>query len=622
MRQEPVTAIQGQTRSVQHMPHARQRLAAHIVAIGAEFRGALQWKWVGMAAVVGVGTYLHAMNLRGYPRYQLDEGTYIASAWATAHGHISPYTYTYGHPPLGWALIALWLRLTGGFFSFGTAVDSGRACMVWVSLLSAVLVYLIMLRLTNTIWPAMLATAFFAWSPLSVTFQREVLLDNIATLWMLVALYFLVGSQSRLKSIVGSGAALGLAFLSKETMVVVVPAFAYGAWLQMSHYQRRFALIVFTYVAVALVSLFPLVALLKGELFPSGTFLGGSNQHVSMITTFLQQAGRGSDQGSFSRQWGAWWGSDAVFMFAGMVALGANLLLGLRNPSARILALITLSYWLFLARGGVTLEYYLLPLIPLQALNIALLSHAVSQRLTVWLARSKRPFWHVVSRYAIRAVYASLLVGLTLYDVQMNFTNLSADAVAPEVAAIEYLNENIPRSAVIVANNYVWVDLHAAGGLGSSFGAPFGGVQMYWEVATDPAIRDTLLHNDWNTIDYVLADSDMMVDVNTFHMAIIAEAIQHAVIVKTFSNRYFWVTLYRVQHLGAVGSAVIAGHSPETQSGGTPASPSLVPASPATTLTALSNSGVTGAPSQLPIWSRAGDVARALGNSGRHPPTE
>src|SRR5260221_4821535 len=47
----------------------------------------------------------HAYNLFNYPRYELDEGTYMSNAWAIKQGMLSPYPYGDGHPALTWVQI-------------------------------------------------------------------------------------------------------------------------------------------------------------------------------------------------------------------------------------------------------------------------------------------------------------------------------------------------------------------------------------------------------------------------------------------------------------------------------------------------------------------------------------
>src|SRR5579884_3557969 len=125
-----------------------------------------------------VSAVAHALNMFNFPRYELDEGTYISNAWAILHGQLSPYAYGYGHPPLAWIQIAAWLGATGSLFSFGDAINSGRVLMLLYSLGCALLVYLIIRRLDGSRSAALLAMVIFSLSPISLTYQRQVLLDN------------------------------------------------------------------------------------------------------------------------------------------------------------------------------------------------------------------------------------------------------------------------------------------------------------------------------------------------------------------------------------------------------------------------------------------------------------
>src|SRR5260221_10612335 len=101
---------------------------------------------------------------------------------------------------MAWIQIAAWIKLTGGLFTFGNAINSGRAFMLLYAVGSALLVYLIVRRLGGSRSAALLALAIFSFSPLSITYQVQVFLDNIATFWLLLSIYFLAISNSRLRS--------------------------------------------------------------------------------------------------------------------------------------------------------------------------------------------------------------------------------------------------------------------------------------------------------------------------------------------------------------------------------------------------------------------------------------
>jgi hypothetical protein len=339
-------------------------------------------------------------------------------------------------------------------------------------------------------------------------------------------------------------------------MIVFFPVFVYGTWLQASTFQRRYVLITFSYLALALVSAFVLLAALKNELFPTGTLLGGTNPHVSMIATYLQQAGRGTIQGSFLAQWGFWQHADQLLMVAGVIAMAGNLLLGRRRPALRVVTLLPLIYLLFLARGGVTFGFYVIPLLPLLALNVALFAHRV-------IALVARVSWWAnlaPARWMVPVVILTSITLLLPYDVWMNRTNVTANETGPQVAALQWMGQHVPRSATIIANHYEWLDLRADGGLGVGYGAPFDQVEMYWIVATDPAIGSGVLHNDWNNVDYIMADHEMILDANNFHMKLLLGALKHALPIKTFQNPLYWVTIYQVQHRNSPGG--MGGPSP------------------------------------------------------------
>src|SRR6266704_2565681 len=221
---------------------------------------------VGLEAIVATlvllaGLVVHAFNLFYFPHYELDEGTYMSSAWAIVHGMITPYPYGYGHPPLGWIQIAAWIQLTGGFFTFGNALNSGRVLMLLYAVGSALLVYLIVRHLSGSLSAALLALVIFSFSPLSITYQRQVFLDNVATFWLLLSIYLLAVSNSRMLYIVLAGIAFGFSVLSKEVYLICLPIIIYAAWSHTTKFQRKFTLVSFIYAVIAICSGFVLMAI-------------------------------------------------------------------------------------------------------------------------------------------------------------------------------------------------------------------------------------------------------------------------------------------------------------------------------------------------------------------------
>jgi len=148
----------------------------------------------GLLAVI---LLVQGWNITNFPNLSDDEGTYLAQAWAVQQGDgLAHYTYWYDHPPLGWIQIAGLTWIPSLIAPDTMNVASMRFAMLLVSAACAVLLYVLARRLFLPRWAAGLAMVLFGLSPLSVVLQREIFLDNIAVMWMLLA-FCLAASPSR-----------------------------------------------------------------------------------------------------------------------------------------------------------------------------------------------------------------------------------------------------------------------------------------------------------------------------------------------------------------------------------------------------------------------------------------
>ena len=178
-----------------------------------------------LAILLLISGVAHGYNMFHFPYYENDEGTYISQAWSLlTQGKLAPYTYFYDHAPVGWFLIALWAKLTGGFFTFGFSINSGRVLMLVLHLLSTALLFGVAKKLFKSNLTATLASLIFTLSPLGIYFQRRVLLDNIMVFWLLLALLLILGNRRKLRHFIGSAIAFGIAILTKETAIFFYPA--------------------------------------------------------------------------------------------------------------------------------------------------------------------------------------------------------------------------------------------------------------------------------------------------------------------------------------------------------------------------------------------------------------
>lgn len=468
----------------------------------------------------------------------------MSSASAILHGQLWPYAYGYGHPPVAWMQIAAWVQLTGGFFTFGNAINSGRVFMLLYALASTLLVYLIVRRFGGSRSAALLAMIIFSLSPLSITYQRQVLLDNIATFWLLVSLYLLVVGNSRLVYIVLSAIALGISILSKEVMVLFIPGMIYAVWLHTTQFQRKFAIVAFTYSIIAVASAFILLALLKGELLPTGWLPWDRNQHLSLFQTFFDQTKRTQTEGSFAQSFSNWWYGDKLLIAGSILATAFNLLMGWWNRKQLLLALLAISFWILLIRGGVVLSFYLIPLIPLMAINMAMAVHTIMN----WVGRLVR--LDVVRVVLILGVIAAIMP----YDVTHAGVIYTQHPTSAQDQAITWVRQHVPHNDFIVINSYLYMDLRGDGGTGVGDGSTYPYAHVYQNVATDPAIREALLGHNPDRIDYIIADSGMISDIQTQPAlyGFLAKALNSSIIDAQFStpdeNSDIVIKIYEVKH--------------------------------------------------------------------------
>ncbi len=389
------------------------------------------WLVLGLVLVALVA---HSINMFDFlaATAKDDEGIYSAQAWAVLREHrLAPYTYSYDHAPAGWLLLAVWMVLTGGPLAFGQAIDSGRVCMLVLHLLSVVLLYRVARKLGCGPGAAATGCLFLALSPLSIFYQRLVLLDNIMIFWLLLSLDFLLDARSRLSRLSLSGLCFGLACLSKETAVVFTPALLLLVWQRRQRHHGHFNLAGWLAPMLVVVSWYPLYALLKDELLPAGESIlfvirGNTSSGVSLTDALKWQAMRGGggafnlDNQFWQLVWSDWLPRDATLVLGGIGAMTANLIgsalpVGRRQRSGALavglLALLPLAY---LARGGIVFDFYVLDALPFLCLNIAV---ALS-----WMLRTlptlAEPATAVVAASALLAGYAQAGTIEPLYTQQ------------------------------------------------------------------------------------------------------------------------------------------------------------------------------------------------------------
>ena len=500
--------------------------------------------WIASCVLVAVVVISHGFNMLHYPYLQVDEGTYFSQAWAVFHlGRLSPYTYFYDHTPLGWIQIALWQLLTGDH-RFGYALASGRILMLLFQLGSALLVLTIGRRSSGKVWVGLLAAVIFSLSTYGISYHRRILLDNIATFWLLVSIYLLVGPVT-LRRVWLSGIAIGVAVLSKEIALAAVPALVVLVARQSPRSSRLFAVSGWLALSLSICSTYVLMALLKGEFFPAGTILGGHHPHVSLLCSLQWQSSRGTDGGLFDRSsqfWisaASWAHAEPLLVIGGTAAATVAIVAFRRHRFISMLGWTVVSLWLFLGRGGVVLDFYLIPLLPLLALSLALVVNEI-----VAHVRRRTPL--KVAGQIAAGVIGLAIVGcgvLLVIGYERSDNGLwTRHPVNAQVQAVKWVERHLPPSSRMLIDDYMWNDLHSP-----PSGEPeFRDAQYYWTVGEDPKLRRQGFGDDWRKVDYVISTPQLIADTRQQGFPVVAPALEHSVAIAGFDSGGWRVEVRRV----------------------------------------------------------------------------
>lgn len=487
-------------------------------------------------------------NIADYPTLSDDEGTYLAQAWAVQEGRgLAHYTYWYDHPPLGWIQLAALTWIPAMISPESMTVGTMRVVMLLISAVSAVLVYLLGRRLALPRWAAGLGMAIFGLSPLSVVLQREIFLDNLAVMWTLLAFTLAASPSRHLWHHFGAGMAAATAVLTKETMLVVLPALFITAWRHSHKDTRKFAL-TGAVTACALIGFsYPLFALLKGELLP------GSG-HVSLwdgIAYQMTRPGSGFilDEGSGS--WGvlqSWLYYDRILPLGGLA--GALLLLAtwrwsvtaraLAGPALTVAVLAALA----LRPDGYLPAMYIIQALPFLALVLAggtaSVAHAVLRRRRS--AAERRALTR--ARYVVAGVLA---LAACLYVVPRWYDGariaVTTEANAPYQAASRWMATEVddPAGTRVLVDDAMWLDLVHAGY------RPGLGVIWFYKADLDPEVTESLPRG-WRDIDYVVASPTVRRDAKD--LPNVRDAIAHSEPVAVFGEGEDRVEIRRVGTAG------------------------------------------------------------------------
>jgi hypothetical protein len=473
----------------------------------------------GLLVTVGL---VHWIGYDRFPgRINDDEGTYVSQAWAVQNWHtLAHYTYWYDHPPVGWITIAGYAWVTRAFERLPTAVTVGREFMVWVHVVSAAMMYLLARRLGYHRLAAAGAVLLFGLSPLAVPFQRMVFLDNLAVMWTLAALALAASPRRSLTASAGSAICFAIAVLSKETIAVLFPALFLLLWQHTSPKTRRYSIALFLTLLGAIVSVYPLYAILKNELFE------GSG-HVSLIWAIKWQLFDRPPSGSLlDPSSGAhaiarsWLDTDPLLLGAGVVLTP----LGLLIRRARAVALALAIQVVMLCRNGYLPFPYVIAMLPFAALTIAGVADQLCKgpRITrAWLIALARR----AGQLAVVVAVAVSLVVIGPAWVQGAERAMTEDHSQPPRQALAYVLTHVPRGSVLLVDDNLWTDLVRHGFDPNPV--------WFYKLDLDPAIR-AKFRNGWRDIDYIVLGR--LPPSTLQDLPLVAAAIKHSEVVASFGD--------------------------------------------------------------------------------------
>jgi hypothetical protein len=319
-----------------------------------------------------------------------------------------------------------------------------------------------------------------------------VYLDNLATPWILGAFVLATSPRRGLWAYAGSGVCFGVAVLTKETSLLLLPALALQVWQGLDRRTRSFCLAAFGCVLVLVGLGYPLYAALKGELLPGPG-------HVSLLeAVHFQLFGRAStgsilSGGSVSRDLvDGWLQTDPWLPGLGAVLAPLGLFLRRLRPVAfAVLILVVMAM-----RPGYLPQPYVIALLPFAALIVA--------GVLDWGARRAAAGWHVPRSRPAMAVVA-LLLPLVVIGPKWHPADgyaMHADQTSAAGDASRWIADHVDKRARLLVDDTYYVDLVHAG-----FAPRFGAVWFYkldFTTNLDPSIARNL-PGGWRSFDYVVS---------------------------------------------------------------------------------------------------------------------
>lgn len=488
---------------------------------------------VGVAALVIA--VVHVVNLSNWPLFFDDEGTYVAEAWAAyARGDLAHYTYWYDHPPGGWLQLAAFLAPLS-LLGIDSSVLVGRYVMVVYTAATSLLIFKLGRNLGLRLPAAVAGMLLWGLCPLVIFEARQVMLDNMATAWLLGAFVCATSRRQYLSRHLLAGVCFALAILTKETTVILAPALLFALWTHAYRATRWFSVLASVMMTTLVVAIYPLYAVLKSELV-------SGEGHVSLEDAIAFQlkdrTGSGAvwDQSSVAYETvRSWLFYDQILLFAGLAA--GVCCLALRNVRVLGLCLLILAV-VALRPGGYLPLMYVIAVLPFAALAVVGVGQWVLDR--VALVR--------VGGAPVGRVLAALVTLVAVGAVGSQWAVKNADALTdrpndPYFSALHHVVENVDQSSAILVDDSYWNPLVDAGWNSDGW----HGAIWYFKLDLDPVARQRELPNGWKGVDYILVNDVMVQNFDGLSkLPELAEAYRHSHVLQQWGSGQDQVQLRKI----------------------------------------------------------------------------
>lgn len=299
---------------------------------------------------------------------------------------------------------------------------------------------------------------------------------------------------------------------------------------------RKFALPLWLFTATLIILLYPLMAVLKEELMPTGMILGGSHPHVSLYEAIRFQLSRPAtpDSNFFFNLTNRWIIIDPIIIAIGTAATALNLFIFRKDPRRLFLAIISLIFIAYLAHPGIILDWYIIPQLAFFAINISMLFAEYLRQ-----TNPTRPATHALALLPIL-----LFVPIILQFRRAIPYLYTSKQTNNQVAAINWIKENVSGMAAIIIDNYAYTDLHAAR---YSVDTIYPDAQYYSKAQLDPEIRQFRFNDDWRNVDYLLFTEAVQKTMRDQNMDFITEAYDNSTLKIRFDENVGLETPYWVE---------------------------------------------------------------------------